>query len=255
MFVEQVLIKHLNRFMAAFARLPLIARFEAWLLTLPPYGALATFAGPSVLILPIKVITVWCGLHGYYTLALLTLMTATAVLNHAGREVWPASWLGRAPLRWLITATHHDLRTMVADGRFRADLYYRLNVFTIDMPPLRGRREDVPLLIEHFVARYARDRAERAPRFEPSGVQALMHHAFPGDVRELKNLVERLVIMNPGAAIGAAEVAAVLGTTHAAAQADTPETLAEAVRAFERRTIEAALEAESGVIFDVRNVE
>jgi hypothetical protein len=92
-FFEQVLIKYLNVAMAAFARLPWIARFEAWLLTLPPYGALATFVFPSILILPIKLITVWCGLHGKYSLALGTLIAGkilgTAILARLYRILRP----------------------------------------------------------------------------------------------------------------------------------------------------------------------
>ena len=92
-FFEQVLIKYLNVAMAAFARLPWIARFEAWLLTLPPYGALLTFAFPSILILPIKIITVWCGLHGKYSLALGTLIAGkilgTAILARLYRILRP----------------------------------------------------------------------------------------------------------------------------------------------------------------------
>lgn len=148
----------------------------------------------------------------------------------------------------VLAATNRDLEAMCEAGTFRRDLYFRLMVLPLHVVPLRERREDLPLLIEHFVARYARDRGQRAPRFDDSGVQALMRHAFPGNVRELKNLVERLVIMNPGATIGAAEVAAVLGTAAAGVPSDLPETLSEAVRAFERRTIEAALAAEGGVM-------
>ncbi len=92
-FVEQVLIKYLNVATAAFARLPWIARFEAWLLTLPPYAALLAFGLPSLLILPIKVITVWFGLHGQYSLAVGTLIAAkilgTAILARLYRILRP----------------------------------------------------------------------------------------------------------------------------------------------------------------------
>jgi len=92
-FLEQVLIKYLNVAMAAFARLTWVARFEAWLLTLPPYGALLAFALPSILILPVKVVTLWCTLHGRYTLALLTLVAGkilgTAILARLYRILQP----------------------------------------------------------------------------------------------------------------------------------------------------------------------
>jgi hypothetical protein len=92
-FFEQVLIHYLNVGMAAFARLPWIARFEAWLLTLPPYAALLAFGLPSLLILPIKIITVWFGLHGKYSLAVGTLIAAkvlgTAILARLYRILQP----------------------------------------------------------------------------------------------------------------------------------------------------------------------
>ncbi len=92
-FLEQVLIKYLNVAMAAFARLPPVARCEAWLQTLPPYGALATFAGPSILILPVKVGAVWFAAHGRYSLALGTLLAgkllATAILARLYRILRP----------------------------------------------------------------------------------------------------------------------------------------------------------------------
>jgi len=92
-FFEQVLIKYLNVAMAAFARLPWIARLEAWLVALPPYGALATFVGPSVLILPIKLVAVWFAAHRDYSLALATLIVgkilATAILARLYRILRP----------------------------------------------------------------------------------------------------------------------------------------------------------------------
>ena len=92
-FIEQVLIKYLNIGMAAFARLPWVSRFEAWLLTLPPYGALATFAAPSILILPVKISAFWFGLRGHYGLAFASVLAgkilATAILARLYRILRP----------------------------------------------------------------------------------------------------------------------------------------------------------------------
>ena len=148
----------------------------------------------------------------------------------------------------VVAATNRDLKGAVSDGTFREDLYFRLAVIPLHAPPLRERREDVPVLVEHFVARHARERGQRTPRFSEAAVQALARHAFPGNVRELRNLVERLVIMNPGTTIGTTEVTAVLPEPAAAHGEDAPATLSEAVREFERHQIEAALAAENGVM-------
>jgi formate hydrogenlyase transcriptional activator len=98
----------------------------------------------------------------------------------------------------LIAATNVDLPRMVAAKRFRADLYYRLNVFPIEVPPLRERPEDIPVLVRHFV-REAADRINRrALWISPSAMDALVAHSWPGNIRELQNLIERSVIRSPG---------------------------------------------------------
>jgi len=147
----------------------------------------------------------------------------------------------------VVAATNRELPAEVAAGRFREDLYFRLAVIPLRVPALRERREDVPLLVEHFLARLASETGRRAPAFAPGALDALARHDFPGNIRELRNLVERLVIMNPGARIGPEHVAAALPRPAAGrerADAATPVTLAEAVREFERRHIDSALAAE-----------
>ncbi len=98
----------------------------------------------------------------------------------------------------IVTATNQDLKQLVAVGRFRKDLYYRLNVLHIELPPLRGRREDIPLLVEAFI----RDASGRHDRtFEgisPEAMQILQDHHWPGNIRELQNLVESMVVLAPG---------------------------------------------------------
>lgn len=96
----------------------------------------------------------------------------------------------------IITATHRDMENAVRDGRFREDLYYRLNVFPVELPPLRERREDVPLLIKEMIARLERSQ-QITVRLTQESVQALSAYDWPGNVRELANLVERLAILFP----------------------------------------------------------
>jgi two-component system response regulator AtoC len=95
----------------------------------------------------------------------------------------------------IIAATHRDLRKQVADGRFREDLYFRLNVVPIGMPPLRERREDVELLAEHFIARLCAEIGRPVAKLHPSALQALAEYAWPGNVRELRNVIERVLLL------------------------------------------------------------
>ncbi len=102
----------------------------------------------------------------------------------------------------IIAATNADLKKLVEEGKFREDLYYRLNVINISLPSLRDRKEDIPVLVEYFFAKYSRENEKFvAPdggsvlRFEPEAVQLLMDHAWPGNVRELENVVERAVVL------------------------------------------------------------
>ena len=149
----------------------------------------------------------------------------------------------------VVSATNHDLPAAVAAGRFREDLYFRLAVIPLHVPALRERADDLPLLVEHFLQVLARETGRRAPAFTAAALQALARYEFPGNVRELRNLVERLVIMNPGVRIGAEHVAAALprAVAHPTGGSETgPAVLADAVRDFERRHIETALAAEGG---------
>jgi DNA-binding NtrC family response regulator len=96
----------------------------------------------------------------------------------------------------LVGATHQNLERMVRGGRFREDLYYRLNVVTIALPPLRARREDIPILIDHFLNKSAHESGQPAPRFSPEAEQRMLGYSWPGNVRELANVVERAVVMS-----------------------------------------------------------
>ena len=98
----------------------------------------------------------------------------------------------------LVAATNRDLAAMVADGRFRNDLYYRLNVFPVVLPPLRERRDDIPRLVRHFTQRFARRMGRRIETIPTAVMDALVRYPWPGNVRELQNVIERAVILSPG---------------------------------------------------------
>jgi two-component system nitrogen regulation response regulator NtrX len=127
----------------------------------------------------------------------------------------------------VIAATNKHLDREIADGRFREDLYYRLNVVPIAVPPLRARREDVPLLIEHFAQRLGGRVGMPARRFTPEAVAALQRRAWPGNVRELRNAVERLLILAPGREVAEPDVERLLPQDgeRAAAPPAAPDTL------------------------------
>src|SRR3954467_675588 len=101
----------------------------------------------------------------------------------------------------VLAATNKDLQVEIRAGRFREDLYFRLNVIPVFVPPLRDRQEDIPLLADHFMAEFAREYGRRIKGFDAGGRSALQHYPWPGNVRELRNVIERLMIMVAGGAI------------------------------------------------------
>src|SRR5450755_3573743 len=101
----------------------------------------------------------------------------------------------------IIAATNVDLRQAVREGRFREDLYYRLNVITVDLPPLRNRREDIPLLAAHFLKRYSDENGLEARQLAPEAMRALVDYDWPGNVRELENVIERGVVLSANTSI------------------------------------------------------
>src|SRR5256714_1648906 len=98
----------------------------------------------------------------------------------------------------IIAATNVDLRQMVKEGKFREDLYYRLNVITIDLPPLRNRTEDIPLLVHHFLKHFSEENGLSLRQISPDALRALMSYSWPGNVRELENVIERSVVLSSG---------------------------------------------------------
>ena len=102
----------------------------------------------------------------------------------------------------IVAATNVDLRQMVREGKFREDLFYRLNVISIDLPPLRTRKEDIPLLAEFFLRRYSDENQRSMRRLGPETLRQLLNYTWPGNVRELENVIERAVVLSTGPEIG-----------------------------------------------------
>jgi two-component system nitrogen regulation response regulator NtrX len=150
----------------------------------------------------------------------------------------------------VLAATNKDLPEEIRAGRFREDLYFRLNVVPIFVPPLRERPEDVQLLADHFMALLAREYGRRPKTFEAEAVAVLRRYGWPGNVRELRNLVERLMIMVPGEVVTAADLAFLGQGAVGAAPADGPPDrivpLHLARDEFEKGYILHALSAQQG---------
>ena len=146
----------------------------------------------------------------------------------------------------IIAATNRDLRQMVTDGKFQDDLFYRLNVIPIELPPLRERREDIPALVEHFVKKHAQRIGRRLERIEDGALAALQQYEWPGNVRELENTIERAVVLSPGPAITIRSVS-VLGAAARRRPGLPSLKLRQNIEWVERETIRRALEHAGGV--------
>jgi two-component system nitrogen regulation response regulator NtrX len=151
----------------------------------------------------------------------------------------------------VLAATNKDLQGEIRAGRFREDLYFRLNVIPIFVPPLRDRQEDLPLLAEHFMANFAREYGRRVKSFDPGALVVLQRYSWPGNVRELRNVVERLMIMVAGDTISPEDLTFLdrHATAHAQAATAAPNgrmTLHEARDRFERDLILRTLAAQQG---------
>ena len=135
----------------------------------------------------------------------------------------------------LVAATHRNLVDMVKQGEFRSDLYYRLNVFPIPLPPLRARREDIPALVEHFVQIYARRMGKQIEHIPSETMSALVSYPWPGNIRELQNFIERSVIVSAGNVLEPP-----LASLKSAVEAESlgPITLEDAERDHIRKTLE-----------------
>jgi two-component system response regulator PilR (NtrC family) len=151
----------------------------------------------------------------------------------------------------IVAATNRRLEDEVAAGRFREDLYYRLNVIQIGLPPLRDRTEDIPLLVQHFVEKYASELGKPVPGFSEAAMKRLLDYPFPGNVRELENMVERAVALSPGGTIGPESLPpSVLEPTARGAAAKLPAdgaNLDTLVNEFERGLLREALRQSRGI--------
>jgi len=158
----------------------------------------------------------------------------------------------------VLAGSKKDLKAMVADGKFREDLYYRLNVLPVALPPLRERREDIPVLMEHFLERYCRRAGEDVPQISDAVKQAFMRYAWPGNVRELENACERIaqtcscgtvrvgclsaqILFRAGAQAADVSLPATAGT-----QETTPISLDDRLLALESNLIAWALKVSNG---------
>jgi two-component system NtrC family response regulator len=146
----------------------------------------------------------------------------------------------------VIAATHRDLEALVREGRFRDDLYYRINVVTVTLPPLRDRREDIPRLLEHFLGVYAARNGKPIRGLTVEARDALLRYDYPGNVRELENLVERAVVLTRDDVVGVGDLPLSLSAPEHG-RADETATLTAAVEGLERRMIREALARADGV--------
>lgn len=144
----------------------------------------------------------------------------------------------------ILAATHRDLRQEVAEGRFREDLLFRLEVVPLRMPTLREREEDIPALVAHALERLRSRHGLPSPRIKPEGMLALRSYGWPGNVRELLNIVERLAILHPGGSVGPTEVALVLPVT--VGNASGNRSLTDLLDEAERRLIQETLARTGG---------
>ena len=154
----------------------------------------------------------------------------------------------------IIAATNAHLENLVQQGAFREDLYYRLNVITIHLPPLRKRAEDIPLLARHFLRLYAEENGKVISEIAPGAMERLIDYRWPGNVRELENAIERAVVLSPGETIDLEllppAVRSPNGTAPAAANGPLPDlgtSFWDSVSAYERQLIVRALHAAGGV--------
>jgi len=152
----------------------------------------------------------------------------------------------------IVAATNCDLREMVAEGRFREDLYYRLHVINIYLPPLRERKDDVPLLAQHFLEKYCEENSKRDMEIGADALDLLMEYDWPGNVRELENVIERAVVLSSGVRINADLIPDYVRSAprfHIPRFVVPPEGISfkEVITDVEKRLIESTLEAAGGV--------
>jgi DNA-binding NtrC family response regulator len=153
----------------------------------------------------------------------------------------------------VIAATNRDLRQMVIDGTFQEDLFYRLNVIPIDIPPLRHRREDIPVLVEHFVRKHQQRTGKRVDGIEAGVIETLGQYEWPGNVRELENTIERAVVLSTNGQIGPGSIS-VLGVAATTSSPLPSLKLRQNIEWIEQETIRRALGSSGGVKKDAADL-
>src|SRR5712692_1043366 len=179
------------------------------------------------------------------TMSLTVQSKLLRVLQEREFEPLGAERTERVDLR-VIAATNRDLRQMVADGKFQEDLFYRLNVIPIAIPPLRERRDDIPPLVEHFVRKHAQRTGRRVDRIDEGALAELQQYDWPGNVRELENTIERAVVLSSGPIVTARAIS-VGGAVTPQASGLPSLKLRPNIEWVERETIRRALENAGGV--------
>jgi DNA-binding NtrC family response regulator len=152
----------------------------------------------------------------------------------------------------IVAATNVDLRHMVEEGKFREDLYYRLHVITVDLPPLRDRKDDIPLLVQHFLDKYGEENSKPGVELSPETRDMLFEYDWPGNVRELENVIERAVVLSTNSRI---DVDLVPDHVRSSKRFQMPQfvvppegiSFRDVITDFEKRLIESTLEAAGGV--------
>ncbi len=152
----------------------------------------------------------------------------------------------------IIAATNVDLHRMMEEGRFREDLYYRLHVITVELPPLRERKDDIPLLVQHFLEKYGKENNRAGLEIAPDALDLLMEYDWPGNVRELENVIERAVVLSSGPRIDVDLVPDHVRQTRSFQLPQfvlPPEGISfkDVITDFEKRLIESTLVAAGGV--------
>ena len=180
------------------------------------------------------------------TIALTVQAKLLRVLQDREFEPLGAERTQKVDLR-VIAATNRDLRLMVADGRFLEDLFYRLNVIPIEMPPLRDRREDIPLLVEHFVHRFAERTGKKIDGVDDKVMLELTRYEWPGNVRELENTIERAVVLSTAPLLDSRTVWLMSATATPQTAAVPSLRLHQNLEWAERETMRRALEQARGV--------
>jgi formate hydrogenlyase transcriptional activator len=174
-----------------------------------------------------------------------------AFCRSTSSSAWAAPRTLRTDAR-LIAATNRDLKAK--EQKFRSDLYYRLNVFPIRVPSLRERKEDIPLLVHHFVKEFSRRNQRVIDTIPSETMQALIRYRWPGNIRELQNLIERAVLISKGPTLNVSlaelkpDLSAAHGSSPANGKSVPPENLQDLVEWTERNQILRALEETNGVV-------